>query len=145
MLNAVWGVLDKVRDAARKRRWHPNHAFGRRGEDLAHRRLRSLGYTVVARNYRTSTGSGEVDLIAWEGGTLVFVEVKSRRGDEFGTPDRAVDRDKRRRLIKAARTYVGKAAVDWQMVRFDVVSIVDGPRPEITLIRDAFPTRLAMT
>ena len=141
MLNFVWLLFDRMRHAARRRRWHLNLAFGRWGEDLAHRRLRSLGYIVVARNYRTNNGSGEVDLIARDEATLVFVEVKARRSEEYGAPDRAVDNEKRRRLIRAARTYTSKANVDWNTVRFDVVSVVEGPRPEVTVIRDAFPTR----
>ena len=138
MLNFAWRFLDALRHAARKRRWHPAHAFGRRGEDLAHRLLRKEGYVVVARNYRTNTGSGEVDIVAWDRDELVFVEVKSRRTDEFGTPDRAVDVEKRARLVRAARSFTGRSRVPWERVRFDVVSVVDGSPPEITLIRDAF-------
>lgn len=141
MLNFAWRAFDALRHAARRRRWHPSHAFGRRGEDLAHRLLRSKGYIVVARNYRTSTGSGEVDIVAWDGDALVFVEVKSRRTDEFGTPDRAVDFEKRARLVRAAHNYVRRAGVAWERVRFDVVSVVDGSAPELTLVRSAFQSR----
>lgn len=138
MLSFAWRFLDTLRHAARKRRWNPAHALGRRGEDLAHRLLRRHGYVVVARNYRTNSGSGEVDIIAWDRDELVFIEVKSRHTLEFGLPDRAVGVDKRSRLVAAARSYAARARVPWQRVRFDVVSVLDSVPPEITLIRDAF-------
>ena len=113
-------------------------AAGRHGEDLAHRFLRSHGFTVVARNYRPRTGPGEIDLIAWERENLVFVEVKARSTDEFGTPDRAVDMEKQRHLERAARDYARRANVDWDTVRFDIVSILLSKSPKIELLRDAF-------
>ena len=110
---------------------------GRIGEDLAHRYLRRQGCTIVARNYRTRSGSGEIDLVAWQGETLVFVEVKTRDSAEFGTPDRAVDADKEQHLRTAARDYARRAGVEWERIRFDVVSVVLNPR-RIEWIRDAF-------
>ena len=110
---------------------------GRIGEDLAHRYLRRQGCTIVARNYRTRSGSGEIDLVAWQGETLVFVEVKTRDSAEFGAPDRAVDADKERHLRTAARDYARRAGVEWERIRFDVVSVVLNPR-RIEWIRDAF-------
>ncbi|MBK9169428.1 MAG: YraN family protein [Bryobacterales bacterium] len=124
-----------------RRRGDPDLASGRRGEDLAHRYLRKAGFTVVARNYRTSTGSGEMDIVAWEGETLVFVEVKTRRTREFGEPERAVDPEKQRRLRRAALDYIQRAGADPGQVRFDVVSIVLGDPPSITLLRDQFNLR----
>jgi putative endonuclease len=76
---------DWLRHTTRSREWFPNLALGRRGEDLAHRFLRAKGYIIVARNYRLSSGDAEADLIAWDGTTLVFVEVKSRETAAFGT------------------------------------------------------------
>ena len=67
------------------------HAWGARGEDLAHRFLQKLGYMVVARNWRAEDGSGELDLVAWDGASLVVVEVKTRASTEFGLPEEAVD------------------------------------------------------
>ena len=84
------------------------------------------GCTVVARNYRPPSGSGEIDLVAWHGGTLVFVEVKTRASAEFGAPERAVDAEKRGRLARAARDYARRAGVEWGRTRFDIVSIVLG-------------------
>ena len=83
------GRVYRAADALRRRARADNH--GMIGEDLAHRYLRSQGCTIVARNYRTRSGSGEIDLVAWHGGVLVFVEVKTRESSEFGPPDRAVD------------------------------------------------------
>lgn len=141
----MFRFLDWLRHRARLRVWNADRAWGRRGEDLAHRFLRRNHYTVVARNYLTRSGSGEVDLIAWEGETLAFVEVKTRRNAEFGTPDRAVDREKRRKLIIAALDYCRRAGIDWERSRFDVVAIVIEPNTRISLIRDAFerPVRRA--
>ena len=110
---------------------------GRVGEDLAHRYLRRQGCTIVARNYRTRSGSGEIDVVAWQRETLVFVEVKTRDSAEFGAPDRAVDADKERHLRTAARDYARRAGVDWERTRFDIVSVVLHPR-RIEWIRDAF-------
>ncbi|MBI4875180.1 MAG: YraN family protein, partial [Acidobacteria bacterium] len=118
--------------------WNEDRARGRRGEDLAHRRLRALGYTVVARNWRTRSGSGEADLVAWDGAALVFVEVKSRATDEYGAPDRAIDRDKRLHIERAARDYARRAGVEWSRVRFDVINVLDARPPSVTHLRDAF-------
>lgn len=93
----------------------------------------------MARNYRPPSGGGEVDLVARHGGTLVFVEVKTRASTDFGTPDRAVDADKERYLRRAGRDYARRAGVDWNEVRFDIVSIVLGRPPRIEWIPDAFP------
>ncbi|MBZ5579320.1 MAG: YraN family protein [Acidobacteriia bacterium] len=111
---------------------------GRLGEDLAHRYLRRRGCTIVARNYRPHAGGGEIDLVAWQRDTLVFVEVKTRASAEFGAPDRAVDAEKERHLRHAARDYARRAGVDWQMVRFDIVSIVVAKPPQVEWIQDAF-------
>jgi putative endonuclease len=110
---------------------------GRIGEDLAHRYLRRHGCTIVARNYRTRSGSGEIDIVAWQGETLVFVEVKTRDSAEFGAPGRAVDSDKEQHLRAAAGDYARRAGVEWVRTRFDVVSVVLDP-PGIEWIRGAF-------
>ncbi|MBI1897177.1 MAG: YraN family protein [Acidobacteria bacterium] len=130
--------LDALRHRVRLRRWPAGHAWGRRGEDLAHRYLEEHGLTVVARNYRARSSGGEVDLIAWEGPTLVFVEVKTRATDAFGPPEEAVDREKRRHLVRAAGEYVRRRNVPWESVRFDVVSVVYDERTSIQHRRAAF-------
>ena len=104
---------------------------------MAHRHLQSLGYQVVARNWRARSGP-EVDLIAQDGDTLVFVEVKSRRTEEFGSPDRAINREKELHLLRAAREYTRRAGADWSKVRFDIVNVVFTEPARIELRRDAF-------
>jgi len=141
MLGPLYRLGDALRHRRRLRLGNPEQAAGRRGEDLAHRFLQKQGMIVVARNWRSRSGAGELDLIAWEGETLVFVEVKTRATEEFGTPDRAIGPDKRTHLWRAAREYARRAGVDWQRVRFDVVNVVLKEPPSITLLRDVFPVR----
>ena len=131
----MFSLIYRAADALRRRSLAKNH--GRLGEDMAHRYLRGRGCTVVARNYRPPSGHGEIDLVAWHTGQLVFVEVKTRATVEFGAPERAVDSEKQLHLIHAARDYARRANVEWQRVRFDVVAITLSPR-HIEWRRDAF-------
>ena len=135
---------DALRHRARRRRWSADLASGRRGEDLAHRFLRARGLRVVARNYRPRSGAGEIDLVAWDADTLVFVEVKSRRTEEFGSPELAVGREKQEVLVRTARDYARRSKACWEQVRFDVVSVVFADPPSISHTRDAFPPGLAL-
>jgi putative endonuclease len=130
------GLLYRAADALRRRYLRRDH--GRVGEDLAYRYLRRHGCTVVARNYFTRSGSGEIDIVAWHGATLVFIEVKTRQTEEYGSPDRAVDAEKRQRLQLAARDYSRRAGVLQERTRFDVISVVLERGPRIDWIRDAF-------
>jgi putative endonuclease len=130
------GLLYRAADRIRQRRYAQDH--GRIGEDMAHRFLRARGCTVVARNYRTLSGSGEIDLVAWDGPKLAFVEVKTRGSREFGSPESAVDREKRERVQQAARDYARRAEIPWRDTRFDIVSIVLEKPPRIEWLRDAF-------
>jgi len=134
----ILSALDSLRDARRRRLWDRDKASGRRGEDLAHRFLRKRGYTIVARNYRLSSGDAEADLIARHGEDLVIVEVKTRATDEFGPPEQAVNPEKRRHLMRVAREYARKTNTPWEHMRFDIVSIVLREPPQITLLRAAF-------
>ncbi len=109
---------------------------GRRGEELAHRYLRTRGYTIVARNWRPPQGGGELDLVAWQGNTLVFVEVKSRLSGMWSAPERDIDAEKLNSLRKAARDYVRRAAVEDAEIRFDVVTITGDA---IEHFAEAFP------
>lgn len=107
------------------------------GEARAWRVLRAAGYRLLARNYRCPYG--EVDLIAEEGGRLVFVEVKARRGEAFGGPAAALTRGKRRRIARAALHYMAANRMLERPARFDVVTLLEtkgGWRVEI--LRDAF-------
>lgn len=132
-------LSDRLRHWAEGRRMTPERALARRGEDYAHRYLKRSGWRVVARNYRSAAGN-EVDLIAWEGPHLVFVEVKTRASDDTSAPERAVTPEKQTRIARAARDYAQRANVEWGAVRFDVLSVVvaEGRRPSITPYRDAF-------
>src|SRR5947209_16776140 len=113
MFSAFLHIADLARDRGRRRKWDSGLALGRRGEDIAHRHLQREGMTVVARNYRTATGSAEADLVAWDSDTLVFVEVKTRATADFGPPDRAVGSSKRETLVRAAADYARRAGVEW--------------------------------
>ena len=138
MMTLLYRAADALRDRARRRALPVEAAHGRRGEDLAHRYLRKHGCTVVARRYRPPAGGGEIDLVAWQGETLVFVEVKTRATGAFGPPDRAVDAEKQEYLAHAGRDYARRAGVGWKRVRFDIVSIVLSKPPQIEWSRDAF-------
>jgi len=136
-------LLDHLRDKQRRKLWVPDQATGRRGEDLAHRYLRRLGYVVVARNYRLPAGDAEADIIAWDGQALVIVEVKTRNSDAFGPPDRAIGEEKRRALQRIAREYSRKSTLPEEQVRCDVVTVILTPKPRIELFRNA--VRLTVT
>jgi len=137
----LYRLADAARDRGRTKFWPPDQASGRRAEDLAHRFLRRRGMLIVARNYRPPSGGGEIDLIGWDGDRLAFVEVKSRASDEFEAPERAVDEEKQRFLERAARDYARRAGVEWNCVRFDIVSVVFSHPVRINLFADAFEPR----
>jgi putative endonuclease len=112
----------------------PTQESGFTREREAESFLAERGYQVEERNFRGA--GGEIDIIAWEGEVLCFVEVRSKSRDDFGFPDETVDRRKQRKIIRAALAYlVQYPPLEMPMARFDVVSILRG---EITLIRNAF-------
>jgi putative endonuclease len=113
-------------------------ALGLRGEDLAVQYLKKKGFKVIQRNYYCPWG--EIDLIAREKETLVFVEIKARSSEEYGSPRDAVDRFKQQKIIQAARVYLAEHHLNEEIpARFDVVAIHLTPSgPEIELIKDAF-------
>ena len=99
----------------------PRQGLGRRGEELALNRLKSLGYAILAKNHRTP--HGEIDLVAKHEGTLVFVEVRTKRGGSFGSPEESITPSKRAHLIASAQEYVSANEVsecDW---RIDLVAV----------------------
>jgi putative endonuclease len=138
MLTRLYEFADVLRHHGRRKHLTPDHALGRRGEDIAHRFLQRAGLIVVARNFRMASGAGEIDLVGWERDTLVFIEVKARQTDEYGAPDRAIGPEKRSSLLRAAREYARHAEVPWEKVRFDVVNVVFSTPPSITHFRDVF-------
>ena len=110
---------------------------GLEGEDLACRHLAAQGFAILARNFRCR--SGEVDVIARDGGVTVFVEVKHRRGRAHGAGHESVTFGKRRRIVRAARIFASARGLSESPLRFDVVSIdeTDGV-PRIRHDRGAF-------
>jgi putative endonuclease len=118
----------------------PEHLkTGKRGEQLACKFLRSHGYRVLYRNFKSRRG-GEIDIVCRDGDTLVFVEVKTRRGDEFGRPIEAIGREKQLRVSKGGLAWLRLLDNPDVVFRFDVVEVLwplDGP-PQCQLIQDAF-------
>lgn len=118
----------------------PSHLrIGVRGEEDAYYHLRKIGYTVVARNFRSPRCRGEIDLIGWEDDILCFIEVKTRTSRDVKTPEAAVDRHKRREVAQVAREYLRRLPPSCQW-RFDVVSVYYGgrnSRPQIEVFRNA--------
>ena len=111
--------------------------LGRIGEDLACRELKRRGYAIVARRYRRR--GGELDIIARDGATLVFVEVKAREGQRFGGAAEAVTPIKRRRIMQLALDYAVRHRLTNCPCRFDVVSIqLEAGRPVIEVFQNAF-------
>lgn len=145
MLAPFYRFADVLRHHGRKKRLSPEQSLGRRGEDIAHRFLERSGLVVVARNFRMASGAGEIDLVAWEQDRLVFIEVKSRETDEYGSPDRAIGPQKESSLIRAAREYARQAEVPWEKVRFDVVNIVFSNPPSIAYFRDVIAPRARLS
>ena len=109
---------------------------GARAEALAAEFLEGLGYRVVTRNFRCQ--GGEIDLVAWDGPVLCFIEVRARESDEFGTPLETLDARKLRRVVHAARAYLETLVGPWPEMRFDAVGILLTEPPRIELVRAAF-------
>lgn len=112
-------------------------ALGRRGEDLAAAQLVRDGYRVLDRNYRCRLG--EIDLVARDGESVVFVEVKTRSSRAFGTSAEAVSPSKQARLLRLADCYLRERGMDSPPCRFDVVAVDAAQEPPLVeVIRDAF-------
>jgi len=118
----------------------PHHRTGRRGEEAAYFHLRKLGYTMVARNFRSPRCRGEIDLIGWENDVLCFIEVKTRTTRDVKPGEAAVDRHKRRLVAAVARDYRRRLLPSCQW-RFDVVSVYyeqsKASQPQIEVFRNA--------
>ncbi|MBQ3643914.1 MAG: YraN family protein [Candidatus Riflebacteria bacterium] len=114
--------------------------LGRKGEEIALKYLTDKGYELIARNYRFKR-FGELDLIMKDGKYLVFVEVRTKKNTNFGTPLETVDYTKRRQISKMAQLYFVKEKIpEDTFSRFDVIGIVlpDNAEPKIEHIQDAF-------
>ena len=129
----------------------PHLLLGRRGEELAAECLESSGYRLVASNFKLPVGRSlrgalvhaEIDCIAYEGATLCFIEVKTRRSDWFTAPESNVDLRKQRQITRAARIYRRLLGLAREPHRFDVLSVViplteEGREtvPQIKLLRN---------
>lgn len=111
--------------------------LGRQGEDAAEKYLKMHGMKILERNFRTPVG--EIDLVARDKKILAFVEVKTRRGQAFGSPGEAVGTRKQHQIAQAARWYLNENPHEKLQPRFDVVSIVVmGDEFQIEHIPDAF-------
>lgn len=115
--------------------------LGALGEQYAFEHLSQQGYRVLERNWRCRTG--EIDLIAWDGALLVFVEVRTRSGGSgsFGTPQESVDYRKQLQVMETAQLYVHSRQLQQHQLRFDVVSVItdkDGNKQSLDHIMNAF-------
>jgi putative endonuclease len=118
----------------------PEHILrGAVGEKLACRFLRKHGYKILYRNFRGRRG-GQIDIVCRDRDTLVFVEVKTRSGEEFGRPLTAVHRDQQRRIAQGGLAWLRLLDNPDILFRFDVVEVLmpDGAKPHLELIQNAF-------
>ena len=111
--------------------------LGKRGEDVAARYLRRKGYKIVERNFRCTLG--EMDIVAFDGDTLCFIEVKTVSGKSYGPPEMAVDIKKQRKLSRVALAFLGQNGLNDTKARFDVVAItLSSGEERLDLLKDAF-------
>ncbi|MBQ9757940.1 MAG: YraN family protein [Clostridia bacterium] len=103
-----------------KKRGFFNKTTGRLGEDVAAAYLKKQGYKILAQNYRCK--AGEIDIIAKDGEDLVFVEVKTRSSEQFGTPAEAVTYYKKRSFVNSAKWYMAQNPTELN-IRFDIVEV----------------------
>ncbi|MCW5211512.1 YraN family protein [Desulfobulbus sp. TB] len=109
-------------------------AVGSFGEDCAVKHLAQQGYTILERNFRLRIG--EVDIIARDGEYLVFIEVKTRRSQQFGSPFEAVDIRKQQQIVHVASAYIRGREIP---VRFDVVAVhLHGQNVQVEILQNAF-------
>ena len=121
-------------------------SLGKLGEEYAAAYLDQLGYRLVAANFKLPVGrnlrgavvNAEIDLVAYEGATLCFIEVKTRASDWFVSPQVNVDLRKRRQITRAARVYRQMLGIEDEPHRYDVVTVVlnDAATPQIELLRN---------
>ena len=115
-----------------------SQTLGLVGEELACHFLEANGYKILLKNYECTLG--EIDLIAKENGSIVFIEVKTRRSEAMGAPVESVTHQKRRQIVKTAQYYLKRYGIKDSPCRFDVVSVLVPPGEEtkIEIIKDAF-------
>ena len=111
--------------------------LGLHGETIACAELEKRGYSIIDRRFRTRFG--EIDIVADDAGTVVFVEVKTKTDGSFSDPAESVTRQKQRRLVSMAEQYVAYQHLDDRSCRFDVVAVdAAATPPTITVYKDAF-------
>lgn len=126
--------MDKSASAADSRQ-----TLGREGETLAARELERRGYEILVRGFRVR--GGEIDIVARDGLSLVFVEVRTRAGDRCGTASESITRRKQLQIARVARAYLATQTTRPEPCRFDVVAVdfeEDGSAPRVTVYVGAF-------
>ena len=112
-----------------------HHLTGKLGEHIAVDYLTTLGYSILARNWRFHRA--EIDIVAKQEDVLVFIEVKTRKTEGFGPPEAFVSAYKERLIVDAASAYMDEIGHDWE-IRFDIIGILLQSPPLINHITDAF-------
>lgn len=116
---------------------NPRQILGKQGEELAEHYLLKKGYKLIERNYRCA--AGEVDLIVSKRRVIVFVEVKTRSGERFGSPLEAVEFHKQRKMVRAAQFFLSQKGLHQRDARFDVIGISwPGGKPIVEHVENAF-------
>ncbi len=126
------GLKDLIKQKLFQKNKNPSR---NKGENIACAFLKKSGYKIIEKNFRTRYG--EIDIVASELNTICFVEVKSRSRKDYGLPEEFVDKNKQKKLIKAALAYISKNKIEDQDMRFDIVS-VDLNTSESRIIKNAF-------
>jgi putative endonuclease len=136
IVQSVLKTLDRLSPA----RHRAAHLYtGERGEEAAYFHLRTLGYVIVARNYRSPRRRGEIDLIGWDRDVLCFIEVKTRSSKDYIPAEVAVDGVKQHDLREVAREYLRKVP-GGPRTRFDIVSVyVAEGQVQFEIFKNAFP------
>lgn len=115
-----------------------NQTLGKQGEAIAVQYLKKQKFTIIEQNFRCKCG--ELDIVAREGKTIVFVEVKTRKNSAYGPPQLSVTQFKQRQISKAALLYLGRKKIEETNARFDVIAIMlkNNESPQIDHIINAF-------
>jgi putative endonuclease len=145
----IYSNFQGIVDRRALRRGQPQHLLtGERGEDAAFFHLRSLGYTVVARRWRSERLTSDLDLVAWDGDTLVFFEVKARTARDRAPAESQVDPHKQRQLRKMAAAYLRQVPERYRSsvpYRFDVLAVYLLPAgAEFQHFPNAFPRQVSV-
>lgn len=114
-------------------------ALGKLGEEYAFEQLKKMGYRILCQNYRSP--AGELDIVAEQDGSLVFIEVRTKTSHRFGTPAESITRKKQEKLRQMARIYISSNRLFGKPCRFDVVCVeVDraGKCERLEVIKQAF-------